>query len=374
MTPSVITFDTVSRPFWILGLTLDANISTLNMNANELIETATHDDFFVLRGLLAPADVFAARAELLALLDEDLAERAKRNITAADWTNDGGFSTSLTLLMHTRLFPSWQSARLASLIVQIIEEPSIAEFVRRVIGEHYRLRVDLVRRASGINDAASDGGPPHTWHRDTPGEFTFGIFLDHMTPPLSGGTCAMRGTHMLPLHPLWDLVLAEDTLTAEELYLLGGPTRIPRAVQALMPFNRVLRRAMVPRAEEIRGMIGDIYFFFNDVWHGRAPNAQGKAFMTVRFGGFPTDFAFKNDLQLPPGIERLPPALRRSYAPSQPVNERGRALIHRNRTKSPSRLMNLAHIEKRLAVAGLQCADWRHGFGIGRMFGPKRAA
>jgi hypothetical protein len=308
------------------------------------------DGFCVFPGLLSRSEVGAAREELVALLEADLAYRTAKGIAVDDHWLDG-FHYSLTPLMHTMLFPAFLSAQTAGLIEQVMASPLVAEVLRTLIGDEYRLRVDLVRRASGKDDTVDDFQLPHEWHRDTPGEFTLGIFLDDMSEPNSGGTTVIGGgTHMLPFDPIWDFMLGEKSFTTKANFLKGHCVWVNQECRRLHRYNDKLRRELSDRVVEIRGQVGDAYLFLNDTWHGRAPNRQGKRFMTIRFGGFPTDFAFKNDLPVPKATAPLPPLLARRYREDQPRNAARDLLIHRTRHATPPLLPRLAHWEKRLAI------------------------
>jgi hypothetical protein len=325
------------------------------MTIDGLIEQTLRDGFFVLPGFFSVADAMATRAELVSFLDEDLALRARNGITTRDWTSNDGFDSELAPDMHNRYFAAWRSPRLAKMMVDLLTDNLIGEFTRRVIGEHYRLRLELVRRSTGVDDRVP-GGPPHTWHRDTPGEFTFGIFFDDMSRIDSGGTCVVGGTHLLPYHCLWDLALAPQTMISVERHRRRIPNRFPGRLADLLPLNHLLRARLSDQMQELRGSFGDVYFFFNDTWHGRAPNATGEKLVTIRFGGFPTDYKFLDDMVLPPGVGALPPFLQKIYSADQPVNSVP-GLIHGNGT-APRRLdlLRMAGWEKACVATPLALA------------------
>ena len=118
--------------------------------------------------------------------------------------------------------------------------------------------------------------------------------------------------------------------------------------------TRWLHKRIWPRVRELGGKPGDIFFFLNDLWHGRAPNIHGTRNIIVRFGGFPTEFPFKDDLPLPAEIATLPTALRARYAREQPLNTDPTTLVRQLATRRPRRpdLFYAACLEKKLLAKG----------------------
>jgi hypothetical protein len=320
------------------------------MDYRALVDQVSKDGYCTMPGFLSKEDTLAARAELAGFLDQDLAHRKTANIQVSDHIRDG-HHYSLTSHMHTMLFPAFRSHRMAMMLEKIITDQAIKKFVEAIIGENYRFRVDLVRRASGVDDSVDEFQIPHEWHRDTPGEFTFGIFLDDMREEFSGGTAVIEGgTHFQPYDPIWDFMFGQKSYTTKANYLANRAVWVDDKCRRFDLLNRFAKHRLMNRTVEIRGDAGDVYFFLNDSWHGRAPNKTGKQFMTIRFGGFPTDFAFKDDLPLPAGAENLPPELRKRYSANQPVNVRKDLLIHKGRKAEPELFLKLAHWEKTQAI------------------------
>ncbi len=66
---------------------------------------------------------------------------------------------------------------------------------------------------------------------------------------------------------------------------------------------------------EMKGTFGDIYFFLNDVFHGRAVNSTGRKLMMSRFGGFSSAFEFKNDICIPSFPLKFPEVISELYRP-----------------------------------------------------------
>lgn len=286
----------------------------------DLSAEVAKNGFFVLPGFFCPKAVMAARAELAQLLDRDLAARDAEPAGGSTRMDEGRFKTVKTPEMHTRFFPSFESPKYAALLESMFGVPQIKSFVEKSLG-NIRLRSDLIRRASGIDDSIDDEFQiPHNWHRDSPGEFTFGIFFDDVTVSNSGGTGVIPGTHTQELHPLWDLMLSPEGKASHEDYLTGALQTMPAALYDDAPLNHAVRAELSGQQMELCGKPGDIYFFLNDIWHGRFPNQTGQQFMISRIGAFSARFPFKDDTPLPVDTDGLPPVLKQLYMTREKSN------------------------------------------------------
>ena len=316
-----------------------------------LVNDVEQDGYFVARNYFPTARIQQVRRELDEILEQDQAARQARNIPSR-WAENGLMISALSPLMHTVYFPLWKSTGLRELADALFSDPEIRHFCRRVIGEHFRLRVDLVRKSTGVNDTVNDFQLPHVWHRDTPGEFTFGIFFDDLTSPYSGGTAVVPGTHWQAYHPLWDFALSSGSYISKTHYLDKKiqPRVIDSALDKFMFCNGRMRGNIARRATEIRGKPGDIYFFLNDIWHGRAPNVHGSRNIMVRIGGFATEFEFKDDMGMPDNLEILPASVAVRYNREQIANSDHSTLMQRiaQRKRGPG-LPECAAREKQLA-------------------------
>ena len=320
------------------------------MDFRDLVNQVSRHGYCAMPSFFSKAEIEDVRTELAGFLDEDLHHRRVSNVEVVDEVRDGCVY-SLNSHLHNMLFPAFKSKRMALLLERIITNDAIARFLQETIGENYRLRVDLVRRASGADDSVDEFQIPHEWHRDSPGEFSFGIFLDDMRTPFSGGTAVIEGgTHFQPYDPIWDFMFGKRSYTTKANYLADKAVWVEAGCRRFDILNQLAKRRLMKRTVEIRGDVGDVYFFLNDAWHGRAPNKTGKQFMTIRFSGFPTDFAFKDDLPAPAGLENLPPELRKRYSAGQPVNTKKDLLIHQDRNGKPDLFLKLAHWEKQQAI------------------------
>ena len=319
----------------------------------DIIGEVRESGFFQIADFFDPDIVAAARAEMAALLDRDVERRKTADdITGFSRYDEGQFKTMLTEQMHTRFFPSWESPTFAKMAGDLFTHPAMVEFRRAILGENIRLRIDLIRRASGANDVVDPFQIPHAWHRDTPGEFTFGIFFDDLDQPDSGGTGVIPGTHMEKRDPRWELMLAEDGMPLREHYL-AGLRRVPPGTWDRAPLNRGVRDALHGKTHEIRGKAGDIYFFFNDTWHGRFGNGSGKQHMIARIGGFATEFEFKDDIPLPTEGRCLDDRLADLYRADRPANTSPDSLVQIMQGRGSSPDYEAAAQEKLALLGGL---------------------
>lgn len=315
--------------------------------------------YFMIPGFFNPKIVKRTKHELSQILDDDLNKRQNLEIKSVNWLNDGHRST-LNPLMHTFLYPSIRSPLFCNLVNEMFADPHISDFMRFLTGRAgYRLRVDLVRRSSGKNDWVDSFQLPHPWHKDSPGEFTFGIFFDNLDKKDSGATSVITGTHWEKLYPHWDLVLSEKkTYTSKIRYKSNAFPILPESSAKRAFINKALKRKLKlsERAIELNGSIGDLYFFLNDTWHGRAANITGQKLMMARIGGFSNDFEFKDDLPSQKNIGRLPGKLGKHYKQVSPAKANtGPSFLKTLReNQSSSFLGHLAMLEKKLLVFAAQ--------------------
>lgn len=295
---------------------------------NNLIDIVERDGVFVLKNFFDRKAVEETRAELVKLIDADEARRKQGRFPAVDTSVE--FRSIYTKLMHTIWFPCVQSQGYQRLLNDMFDAPVMRDFMQALVGDSFRIRVDLWRRSSGENDHVADFQLPHVWHRDTLGEFTFGIFFDDLPEHGAGGTAVIPGTHWYAEDPRWDLMVGEH-LNMTRKYHLGNRdlVNLPDEYRTLAPNNRKLTTELNDRKVELSGQMGDIYFFLNDTYHGRAPNLSGKQWLIARTGCFGTEFPFKDDIPLPDGIDDLPEPLRTHFRADQAPNTKTNTLLRR---------------------------------------------
>lgn len=328
---------------------------------NDLLERVERDGFFVLKNFFDPSVVTVARKEVETLLEQQ--EQKHLALKQADpqgraWKTDTSsvYKSMYEDNLHTQFFFSTKSPAYCKLLNDLFASGVIKDLIKGLAGS-MRLRVDLCQRAKGYDDSSGEEFQgPLPWHRDTPGEFTFGIFLDDNPQPGWGGTTFIKGSHRNPLNPRWDMLAGEkDNFTKLKDYTDPEKRFFPNSLLRLAILNRLARKKLKTEVVEATGMMGDIYFFLNDTWHGRAANITGKRNMASRFGGFASDFAFKNDIPLPDTIKDLPEPLRSLYLGPWEVNEDKTTFINRmmkERAKKTAHwpVTYLAAQEKKLLV------------------------
>ena len=332
---------------------------------SDLAKKVEKDGYFVLPGFFAREAVIAARKEVEALLD--VSEQKHLKYKEADPKDRLGMIDKTTEYtsnyednLHTQFFFSSRSPAYCKLLNDLFASKVIKDLIYELAGS-MRLRVDLCQRAKGYDD--STGQPfqgPLPWHRDTPGEFTFGVFLDDNPNPGWGGTVFIPGSHWNPLNPRWDLIAGEkDIFTYLDLYGVKGLRHLPNKAIKLAKANSMLRKKLAPKVVEACGMMGDIYFFLNDTWHGRAANITGKRNMASRFGGFSTNFAFKDDIILPEATKDLPEPLRSMYLGPWDVNNPDAIINKINKRRPPALIYKVAAKEKKIIVGTLKAVKLR---------------
>jgi len=318
------------------------------------VEEARRDGFVFLRQLIAPELARQAQEELIRWYERDNADRAQKN--SQDTHNHGPAGLTVkTLPSHLMIDAYGKSAALDKIVERILTHPISAAVFRRMVGEHVKFRGYNIRLMTGNYDPGpAPGLPPevtlpHDWHRDSPGEFGIGIFLSDVPEGGNGGTALMRGSHLFPFCPRWNTLLSTYWYVSAEPRIEGRPF-----FARFAPFNRLLGKLLRRRATEATGRLGDCYFFFNDVWHGRYQNLHGRQTMIVLLGGFPTEFPFPDEVKAQPRevMDQLPASIRKGVSP-QPDNTDRSALVYwmlANRRRIwPLGLFFMARLERILA-------------------------
>ncbi len=322
---------------------------------DNLYEEIRENGYFVIKDCIDTDVLKRLRAEFSDRLDQDAARRDAQGKPI--YFDDGGVRTDLTGSMHNILFPSFISVEYASILDAIFSNAIINDLLKLVAGPFWRLRVDLVRRATGIDDWCDEVQIPHQWHRDSPGEFTFGFFLDDFTQEDSGATAVVPGSHWKEYNPVWDFLMGPDSRTTKEVYNKKARTKFrlfPNDRLAEAAANRRMRDRFGEERTAIRGRMGDLFLFLNDLHHGRWPNRTGERKMLARIGGFGQGFPFKADLGLPNISQDGNRDFVRHFLPRPAASPEGTLLHEISTARRPDPLFDEAAQEKRRLVSEIE--------------------
>lgn len=277
-----------------------------------LVDTVRRDGFVVVRDFLPPDVVARAHAELEAWFQKDLEERRAAGITTPPHTGVAGTSI-LTKPSHLLLDVYGKSPAFDSLFEKILTDPLSRGFLRKVVGERFKMRGYNIRRMSGTYDPP----PAHEWHRDSRGEFCIGIFLTDVAPEEHGATALIPGSHRFPFDPRWNALFSE-------------PYRGLKLFLKKNRYSRRLAQTALKGASGAYGRRGDFYMFFNDVWHGRQPNLHGSQNMVALLGAFPTEFPYPDKVSMPSPevIGKLSPVIQEVIRQDQPPNPTRDTVVH----------------------------------------------
>ncbi len=244
-----------------------------------------------------------------------------------------------------------RSPALQAMVEKVLTDPTTATVLERAVGKHYKVRGFNLRRMDGSLDPLTDGpqAVPHVWHRDWRGEFGISILLSDVPEPNDSGTCFVPGSHLWPYCPRENTVLsAWNVLRTNRLRWAA------KMLRRLSVFTNLLARRKMQGTVESTGAAGDVFYFFNDTWHGRSPNLHGRRTTVLFLGLFPTEFPFPDDVRLPPAdvSATLPPRLRRAVRHDQPANDDRTTLAHwvlaNQRPVGRLDLFHLVKLERRI--------------------------
>jgi len=292
------------------------NIITYSGN-EDLTSLVKKDGNFILRNFFHASIIQELKESLGALLDADEAKRD--NNKKPETIQDKEFVSKYLDIMHHFSFPAFKNELLAECILKTLDFEPIKKMLLAVAGPDYRMRIDLVRRSTGLNDMVDEIQLPNAWHHDTPGEFTFGFFLDDMSKPNSGGTAVIPSTHSSRFNPIWDFIIGPKSYTSEKQYREGINVFFPEEYLLKANENKKVSNYFKENSREITGGPGDLYFFLNSTFHGRWHNKSGKKLMAIRFGGFSSAFKFKDDKPRPYAEHRLAKQLENLYGPKPKI-------------------------------------------------------
>jgi Phytanoyl-CoA dioxygenase (PhyH) len=309
--------------------------------------------FYLFRDFLDRDLVEKARLEIVEWLETDLHERRMSGSIEAWHTGSAGTSI-LTNPTHILLNAYAKSPALDQLVEKILTDSFTEGVLKKLAGDHIKFRGYNAQRMTGAPDPRPSVGVaanPHEWHRDSPGEFGIALFLEDVPGPNNGATSLVPGSHYYPYCPRWNCLFGPPYQTKKGKLGLSWFLRFNVA-------NRLLGRRVVKNATGAYGKQGDLYFFINDVWHGREPNTHGRSGLKIMIGAFAADDPFP-DTVVPPDeatLAKLPPRVRRSAGQQYPTCSSGNdSILKRLRVRqsqtSPTLIFSLARLERRFADA-----------------------
>lgn len=319
---------------------------------DELVSTLRRDGYVFIRDFLDPAQVQQAAQEVGSCFQRDLHDRAAKEVSEPRHIGPSGM-TILTHPSHLLIDAYGRSPSLDLLVERILTDPLSSGVLQRMAGQYLKFRGYNIRRMTG----AYDPGPlyprnsslPHEWHRDSPGELGIGILLTDIPEGGNAGTALLPGSHLYPYCPRWNTLFSSE-------YRVAGPVNGIPWYSKYAPCNRLLASRVLSKRQEACGVRGDIFFFFNDVWHGRYPNLHGRESMLVLIGAFATDFPFPDKVN-PPSDEvlaKLPPAVRLAASCKAPINQDRdtvlRWMLENRQPLSSLSLFNFSRLERKFAV------------------------
>ena len=311
-------------------------------------ETLARDGWVFFREFFPAELVARAYREVEALYQADMAARTERGVADAHFDGPGGHSV-LTAPTHLMIDLYGKSPALDEMFERVLTDPAVAPVLTALAGPGIKLRGYNCTRLTGAHDPGPRRGAapnPHDWHRDSQGEFGFGLFLSDFAEPNQGTTALMRGSHVFPYCPRWNCLFGEPYHRGLPLFL------------ALNPMSRLLARRVRPLAMGAYGRAGDFYLFLNDTWHGREPNLAGHQGLRIMVGAFPADMPYPDEVRplTDEVLARLPPALRAAAPQPRPTDVPTapkpllEAMWQAQQAPHPA-LFGLAHAERQVADA-----------------------
>lgn len=292
--------------------------------------------FVMLKGLFSSSEAQQAHQELETCYQKDLQARAEQKNKSSHWKGPCGH-TVLTHPSHLLIDVYTQSPTLDQMFEKFLTHPETQPLLEKLAGKNIKLRGYNVRRMTGKFDPP----PAHEWHRDSLGEFGFGILLTDIAPDTNAATSFVPGSHLFPYCPRWN-----------NLFYI--PETVLPWLTRFSFFNKRLSRQVLQGHTGAYGKKGDAYIFINDTWHGRQPNLHGQETMVVLIGAFPTDYEFPDQVIPPPAdiLNQLPPAVRGIASTQLPRNEYADTILRRtiaNRKKTGmATLWRAAQIERKI--------------------------
>jgi putative 2OG-Fe(II) oxygenase len=156
---------------------------------------------------------------------------------------------------HGMMHVPQQNIRIAKLINKVVSNVKVCEILEAVLGSEYKIwQVDY--------RIAIPGDVGLSLHQDSYGELTISINLSNNNTG-KGCTTFLAGSHLLKKN------------------IIRCPLFITKLLSSLLtPLN---------------SKKGDIAFFFNHTWHGRAPNKTNNSYDAILISFYPSGSSFGSD-------------------------------------------------------------------------------
>jgi putative 2OG-Fe(II) oxygenase len=295
------------------------------------------EGFVTFENLFSSELATKAHDEINKWYQEDLQHRKAQNIEIEHWAGPVGHYV-LTQPTHLMIDGYTKSPTLDLMFEHFLTSELTQPVIEKLAGKNIKLRGYNIRKMTGAYNPA----PAHEWHRDSLGEFGFGILLTDIDPDENAATSFVPGSHLFPYCPRWNNLFYQPRWILSFFYKHNF-------------FNRLLGKKVLKNATGAFGKKGDAYIFINDTWHGRQPNLHGKEGMVVLIGAFPTEYNFPDKVTPTPEkvLKLLPPNLRNVASCQLPPNEPTDTILVRTiRNRSQIGLFTLwraAQIERKLA-------------------------
>ena len=271
------------------------------------------DGFVMLKNFFNANDAQKAHDELNHWYNLDTKYRAENNVDVEMFNSPAG-TFVLTKPSHLMIDAYGKSPTLDSMFEKFLSDKSTQPLIEALAGKNIKLRGYNIRKMTG----AYNPPPAHEWHRDSLGEFGFGILLTDVGPDENAATSFVPGSHLYPYCPRWNNLFYQPRWILPFFYKNNF-------------FSKLLGKHFLKNATGAFGKKGDAYIFINDTWHGRQPNLHGHQSMVVLIGAFPTDYVFP-DKVTPPSkdiLNQLPPHLKAVASCELPPNNPTDTILRR---------------------------------------------
>lgn len=299
------------------------------------------DGFCKFSGLLDPALVAKARAEVDSLFDRDLEER--RISGNQDYYNTGvAGRTHLIPEQHTMFEAFGKSPALDAIFDFIFSDPLTVSVAEHAGGKFQKMRGYNIRRMTGAPDPMG-----MEYHRDNTGEMTWLLILTDIESMDDAATGLIPGSHRFPYCPWKNTLMPMRQYAGVKLFTRWNV------------FGNLMRRRIKRTATSTAGKAGDFCLMGADVWHSRTPNVRGKKSIVVLVGMFPSEIEFPPhggpSEATPEVMQRLPASVQARFAhANMPANDKTSyfyRMMDERLSMGVVSLWRFAYLERRISDA-----------------------